>query len=64
MHVGFELFQPFLVHHAKALFLIDDDQAEAFELDRFRKHGMRADDDIQGAAGQRIAVALRLGIGN
>ena len=46
VHICLEFFQTLLVLDAKALFLIHDQQAEAFELDILGQQRMRANDDI------------------
>src|SRR6185437_1659201 len=52
MHLGAELFQPFLVADAKVLLLVDDEQTEVAELDRLAEQGMSADDDVDRAVGK------------
>src|SRR3546814_18815953 len=64
MDVGLELLKPLLVDDAEALFFIDDDEAELFELDRFGDHRMGAHDDVDRAVGKAVASLLRLGGGN
>ena len=64
MDVGLELFQPFLVNDAEALFFVDDDQAEVLELDRFGDHRMGADDDVDMTARQSVARLLRFARGD
>ena len=61
MDVGLELFQPLLVDDAETLFLVDDDEAEIFELDRFGDHRMGADDNVDMAACEAVARLLRFG---
>jgi len=54
MHIGFQVLQPFLVHDAEMLLLVDDDQAQALELDAFGQQRMGADHDIHRAFGQGV----------
>ena len=56
--VGLQRLQPFLVGDAEALFLVDDDEAEALELDRFGEDGVGADDDVDRAVGEAFAGGL------
>jgi hypothetical protein len=51
------------VHHAEALFFIDDDHAEVFENDVFLQQPMRADHDIDLAVGQRRKRGLLFFLG-
>ena len=46
VHVVAHLLQALFVRDAEVLLFIDDEQAEARELDRFAEQRMRADDDI------------------
>ena len=64
MDIGLERLQPLLVDDAEALFLVDDDQAQPLELDRFGEQRMRADDNIDGAIGQALARGLGLARGD
>ena len=57
--LGAQRLQRFLLAHAEAVFLVDDDQAEALELDVLLQQLVRADDDVDLAFGQRLHV-LRL----
>ena len=45
------------LHDAEAVLLVDDRQAQLSELDRFFDEGVRADDEVQRAAGE---LGLRL----
>ncbi len=58
--IGPERFQPFLVGNAEPLFLVDDDETEPLELDRFGEHRMGADDDVDRALLQLRARVARL----
>ncbi len=44
-----QLLEPFLVHHAKTLLFVDDDQTQILELDVFLQQTMGADEDIHFA---------------
>ena len=57
MHIRAHLFQPLLVVHAKALFLIHDQQAQILEGHTLGQKRMGADHDIDRAIGH---AALRL----
>ena len=46
MDVTAKLFQPFLLRDAEMLLLINNQQAEIVEIDRFREQRMRADGDL------------------
>ena len=52
VHVLAHLLQPLLVGDAEVLLLVDDQQAEALEVDRLAEQRVRADDDVDGAVGQ------------
>jgi hypothetical protein len=57
-----ELLEFFLLLHAEALLLVDDDEAEVLEFDVLREQPVRADDDIDRAvldARDGRALALR-----
>ncbi len=56
--IGAQRLELFLVHHAKALLLIDDNQPELLESDRFRQDRMGADDHVHCAIGKRFAGRL------
>ena len=43
------LLDAFLVAHAEALFLVDDEQAEVGELEIFRENAVGADEDVDFA---------------
>ncbi len=45
MDVGLQRLQPLLVRDAEPLLLVDDDEAEALELDALREDRVRADLD-------------------
>ncbi len=60
MHIRAQLLQALLVLHAEALFLVDDEQAEIIELDRFRQQGMGANDDIHPARFHTVTGFRRL----
>ncbi len=51
MHFGAQLLELFLMRDAEMLLLVDHDQSEILELDRFAKERMGADDDVDGALG-------------
>ena len=46
VNVAAQAFERLFLVHAKMLFLVDDQQAEIFEVDALLQHGMGADDDI------------------
>ena len=46
------------------LLLIDDDEAEALELDTLGENGVRADDDVDRPVGDALLGLLGLGRGN
>ena len=63
MHIGLERLQPFLVGDAEMLLLVDDDEAEALELDGLGEQRMGADDDIDIARGEPgLGFARILGV--
>ena len=64
MHVGLQRLQPFLVSDAESLFFIDDDEPEAFEIDRFGEHRMGADDNVDRTFGQSVADRFRFAGGD
>ena len=49
-----------LVAHAEAVLLVDDEQAQALELDVGREQLVRADDDVDRAVGQALERRLDL----
>ena len=51
MHLGAQLFEPFLMGHAEMLLLVDDEQAKVAEFDRLAEQRMRTDDDVDAAVG-------------
>ena len=55
MDVGLQLLQAFLVGDAEMLLLVDDEQAEIGEGDRFGHQRMGADDDADAAIGEARA---------
>ena len=59
-HIDFlpQPFQPFLVLDAETLLLVDNDQAEIFEVDIGADEPMRADDDVDAALRQPLDDAL------
>jgi hypothetical protein len=50
--LGAHRLQRFLLAHAETVFLVDDDQAEALELDVLADQLVGADDDVDLAFGQ------------
>ncbi|KAK0338877.1 hypothetical protein LTR94_036803, partial [Friedmanniomyces endolithicus] len=64
MDVGAQRLEPFLVRHPEPLFLIDDDEAEALEIDALGEQRVGADDDVDRARGQALLDLLRLGGGD
>ena len=56
---GLELLEALLVHHAEALLLVDDDQAEVAEDDVLLQDPVRSDDDVDLAARQVVDDRLR-----
>jgi hypothetical protein len=52
-------FQGFLLAHAKTVFLVDDDEAEAVEFDVLADQLVRADDDVDLAFSQFLAGQRR-----
>src|SRR3569833_1392258 len=52
--VAAQALEPFLLTHAEAVFLVDDGEAEAFELYAFLQELVRADDDVHAAGGQSL----------
>ena len=54
IHLGAHLLEAFLVGHAKAVFLVDDDQAEVVESDVLLQDPVGADDDVHRAGFGRI----------
>ena len=46
------VLEDFLVLHAEALLLVDDDEAEVFEFDVVAEEAVGADDDVDGAGGE------------
>ena len=58
-----ELEEARLVLDAEALLLVDDDEADVLEDDILRQEPVRADDDIDLAARERIERRLLLGVG-
>ena len=59
IHFGAQRFQSFLLLHAEAVLLVDDDQAEVVELHALLDQLVRADDDVELAVGH---VLQRLGL--
>ncbi len=55
MDFGFELLELFLVADAEMLLLVDHDQAEVLERDRFAKKRVGADDDVDCAVGEALS---------
>ncbi len=64
MHLGPELLQPLLVADAEMLLLVDHDEAEILEVDRFAEHRVRADDDVDAALGEALLRLALLGRGH
>ena len=60
VHIRAQLLELFLVRHAEALFLVDDDQAEVLEAGLLRQDGMGPDHDVHVAGGQPFAGLLHL----
>lgn len=61
VHRLFHVLDAFLVAHAEALLLIDDEQAQVFELHIFGQQPVRADDDVDFAVlepAQRLLLFL------
>ena len=50
--LGFELFESFLVHDAKTLLFVDDEQTQVFELHIVGEQAMRRNHDIDAAGFQ------------
>ena len=50
--LGAQPLQPLLLAHAEAVLLVDDDEAEALELDVGLQQLVRADDDVDRAVGE------------
>ena len=46
MDVGLERLQPLLVSHAEMLLLVDNDEPQLLELDRFAEDRVGADHDV------------------
>ena len=61
MHIGAKLLQPLLMDDAEALFLVNDHEAEALELQPFGEQRMGADHHVNGACRQPFLGRLRLG---
>ena len=55
VHLGAQLLQLLLVHHAEVLLLVDHDEAEIAESDLVAEQRMRADHDVDVARGQALA---------
>ena len=51
VYVGAQCFQCFLLAHAEALFLVDDDQAQVFEAHVLLQQPVGANDDVEGTVG-------------
>ena len=59
--IGLECFQPLLVGDAKTLFLVDNDESQAFEFQPLGQQCMRADNDVDPSLGHPILGHLCLG---
>ena len=55
MHVRAQLFELFLMPHAEALFLVNDQEPKVFETNLICEHRMGSDHDIDCAAGQPVS---------
>ncbi len=64
MDLGFELLELLLVADAEMLLLVDHDQAEILERDRFSEQRMGADDDVDRAVGKAFLHRGELFSGN
>jgi hypothetical protein len=62
--IGFQRLEPFLVVNAEPLLLVDDDEAEALELDALGEDRVGADDDVDAALRQSLLDRLGLGGGD
>lgn len=60
MHVGAHRLERFLLPHAEALLFVDDDQAQILELHVWLQQAVRADDDVDIAAGDLLQFGLDL----
>src|SRR3569832_788201 len=54
VHLAAQALEPFFLTHAETVFLVDDGEAEAFELYAFLQELVRADDDVHAAVGQSL----------
>ncbi|MCW0462066.1 hypothetical protein NB717_003134 [Xanthomonas sacchari] len=60
VHVGAQRLQRFLLAHAEALLLVDDDHAQVLELHVRLQQAMGADDHIDAAGGDLLQLGLDL----
>ena len=60
MHIRLHCLETFLVGHTKALFFIDNDQAESLKINRLGEQSVGANHDIHFAAGQAFLGFLGL----
>ena len=61
--LGPQVPQALLLAHAESMFLVDDDQSQVRELDPGGEQAVRADGDVDRAAGEPLADVLRFAVG-